>query len=56
MTTQTRDFKFAGAKVQRLYLVMVDLTIKIGYQRNMVGFVMGGHNNIIIIDVYTLLV
>ena len=26
MTTQARDFKFAGAIVQRLYLVMVALT------------------------------
>ena len=26
MTTQARDFKFAGAIVQRLYLVMVTLT------------------------------
>ena len=43
MTTQARDFKFAGAIVQRLYLVMVALT-KIGCRRNMVGSVMEGHN------------
>ena len=42
MTTRARDFKFAGAIVQRLYLVMVAL-LKIGCQRNMVGFVTEGH-------------
>ena len=29
MTTRARDFKFAGAIVQRLYLVMVALTKKL---------------------------
>ena len=48
MTLRARDFKFAEAIVQRLYLVIVALT-KICYQHNMVGFVMEGHICIVIL-------
>ena len=42
MTTRARDFKFAGAIVQRLLLVMVALTQNI-FQRIMHGFLVDGH-------------
>ena len=43
MTTRARDFKFAGAIGQRLYLVMVALTQKF-FLRIMLGLLVEGHN------------
>ena len=43
MTTQARDFKFAGTPVQKLQLAMVALTQKL-FQRITLGFLVEGHN------------
>ena len=44
MTTWATDFKFAGAIVQRLYLVTVVLTQTLFISASMRGFLMDGPN------------
>ena len=51
MTTRARDFKFAGAIVQRLQLVMVALTQKF-FRCIMHGFLVDGHISVWYYDLF----